>query len=183
MSMHIKAAFVSEDSTCCDFSADAGQVCALLYCPPDSTWIGRYALCGHDVQADAQRSLEAEWGSVDVCRWASASDVLYIMTVEGKFAGCVAVDRRLFVPYISHLLVTRDLRRRGYGRVLLEFATMHVANQGFDEARLWCDALMTRFYTMLGWEVDVSVRPASSDTVVMYRTGIQTFAFTHHTYM
>ena len=174
-------AFVSEDAGCCDFSADAGQVCALQYHDGrDGTRIRRFALCAPDMQAEARRELAAVWPDVDVGRWASASDVLYVMERGGfGFVGCVAVDRRLFVPFISHLLVSPGLRGRGHGRTLLDFAMRHVARQGFDEAKLWCDPSLCRYYGSMGWEVDGGAQAESSpSTVVMRRATSTPSAFT-----
>lgn len=177
--------FLCEDESCCDFSADAGRVSALIYKAHGGVRIWRFALCEPDLQATVRNELAAEWSDgVDVGRWASASDVLYVLSEDGKFVGCVAVDRRLFVPYISHLLVTPACRGRGHGRLLLNFATRHVASQGFDEARLWCYSSMVPLYSSMGWEVDKHAQPESSaenmsdaPVLVMRRTGIKNLAF------
>lgn len=168
--------FTTRDEGLCEFSADAGQVCTLQYHHGDMH-IRHYGACGLDLQAAVRRELMAEWGpDVEVGRWASASDVLYVMSVGmSELVGCVAVDRRLFHPFVSHLLVVPHFRGLGHGRTLLDFAVLHVANLGFDEARLWCSSRLRLFYDLLGWVEDEGAAadfasPAEEPHVIMRRS-------------
>lgn len=111
--------------------------------------------------------LENEWGNrkkytVDTIleEW-PLIDALYVMTHKNKsksdinsIIGCVAIDRKYFFPFISHLYVKKELRGKGYGAVLMDFALKTVKILGFNKSKLWCDSNQIDYYVKKGWTIE-----------------------------
>lgn len=82
----------------------------------------------------------------------NGSDIMYVMmTNDDTFIGTVAVDRKNFDPYISHLYVDPVFRRKGYGERLLEHGIDYAKLFKFDEIKLWCVDGLVPYYASKGW--------------------------------
>ena len=82
----------------------------------------------------------------------NGSDVMYVMmTTDNTFIGTVAVDRKNFEPYISHLYVEPLFRRKGYGERLLEHGLDYAKLFKFDTIKLWCVEGLIPYYASKGW--------------------------------
>ena len=151
--------------TFCQFQADAGLVCP-YETRGDGFEIKPYQQCDAGVCKQAVDALVAEWGgelsdAYIRSMWPGA-DAMYVMSSDRqdgvaapRFMGCVAVDRKHFVPFVSHLLVPPTERNKGHGKALLDFACRYVSDAlGFDTARLWCKPDKLAFYERLGWTVE-----------------------------
>lgn len=83
------------------------------------------------------------------------SDVFYVMATGdgdgGSVIGSVAVDRKNFEPFISHLYVDRPYRKKGYGERLLDHAIEYATQFKFENVKLWCDIDMIPYYRKHGW--------------------------------
>ena len=84
--------------------------------------------------------------------WKSPA-ALYVMTdAQGNLVGTVAIDRKSYFPFISHLYVKPQFRRRGYGSKLLTIAEGHAAHQyTFGQSKLWCPDECVKFYEKRKW--------------------------------
>jgi GNAT superfamily N-acetyltransferase len=84
------------------------------------------------------------------------SDVFYVMVGAGAsdFIGAVAVDRKNFEPFMSHLYVDEAFRKRGYGERLVEHAIEYARAFKFKTLSLWCEAAMIPYYRKAGWVVE-----------------------------
>ena len=96
----------------------------------------------------------------DVMRYVRSSftmggDVLFVMSSDSEFVGCIAVDRKQFHPFISNLLVSVEHRKRGHAKTLVAFAESFVRDRlMYDAVRLWCGPDMIHFYRSIGYAVD-----------------------------
>jgi GNAT superfamily N-acetyltransferase len=70
------------------------------------------------------------------------------------FIGAVAVDRKNFEPFMSHLYVDEALRKRGYGERLVEHAIEYARAFKFNTLKLWCEVAMIPYYRNKGWVVE-----------------------------
>lgn len=80
------------------------------------------------------------------------SDVMYVMISGNDFIGSVAVDRKNFEPFISHLYVDEIYRNKGYGKKLLEYGILYSREFKFNIVKLWCEQTMIPYYEKLGWK-------------------------------
>jgi GNAT superfamily N-acetyltransferase len=82
----------------------------------------------------------------------NGSDIMYVMiSKDNKFIGTVAVDRKNFDPYISHLFVDPIFRKKGYGERLLEHGLEYSKLFKFEHAKLWCIDTLVPYYASKGW--------------------------------
>jgi predicted GNAT family acetyltransferase len=82
----------------------------------------------------------------------NGSDIFYVMiSNDDRFIGTVAVDRKNFEPYISHLYVDPLFRHKGYGERLLEHGIEYAKLFKFDNIKLWCEEKLIGFYSKKGW--------------------------------
>ena len=88
-------------------------------------------------------------------------DALYVMVHNKKYKrqnnnviGCIAIDRKFFFPFISHFYVAQELRGKGYGTVLIDFALKTVKILGFNKCKLWCEVNQIDYYKKLGWDIE-----------------------------
>ena len=139
----------------CQFSADSGMVC-----PPTETTsmftIQPYQLCDENIQKAAVAHLANEWGPASleegyIERIWSRTDIMFVISDDSLFIGCVAVDRRNFFPVMSHLYVIPEKRGLGYGNRLLRFAERYALKLSFTEMKLWCSDDMVGYYVTKGW--------------------------------
>ena len=109
------------------------------------------------IQAAVSDALQSEWGSRYSVGFINESwpdsDVMYVAcTSRGDFVGCMAVDRKNFCPFISHLFVAPDLRKQGVGGLFLAVAEKYSRQKlKFDEMKLWCLPHVLPYYTKRGW--------------------------------
>lgn len=82
---------------------------------------------------------------VDGGRVCAALDVL---SKTISFAG-----REWAASGLSTVVTDASLRRRGYGRRLVEVARDRIAASGADVGLFTCDAPLRRFYESAGWEI------------------------------
>lgn len=80
------------------------------------------------------------------------SDVMYVMISGNDCIGSVAVDRKNFEPFISHLYVDEIYRNKGYGKKLLEYGILYSREFKFNIVKLWCEQTMIPYYEKLGWK-------------------------------
>ncbi len=156
----------------CQFQADAGYVFAPASKSDDGITVVPFPQCSDALQRTTSEHIFREWGkdlqvsSVDEClaiirrQWSTAGDSMYVMSQSAReghaaeFIGCVAVDRKQFYPYISHLYVHPDHRKRGFGQQLVEHGVKHAAACKFSEVKLWCERKLLPFYEGLGWRTE-----------------------------
>jgi GNAT superfamily N-acetyltransferase len=96
----------------------------------------------------------------------STSDILYVMTSpDTKFIGCMAVDRKNFYPFISHLYVTPEYRKKGFGERLLTLGEDYAKEFKFNEVKLWCKKILLPYYTKRGWKVESKTKDSEEKEV------------------
>ena len=85
-------------------------------------------------------------------------DALYILTNKNKYKnniiGFIAIDRKFFFPFLSHLYVKSEMRGKGYGTILIDFAIKTVKLQGFKKCKLWCEKNQINYYIKKGWYIE-----------------------------
>lgn len=80
------------------------------------------------------------------------SEIMYVMiSKDDRFIGSVAVDRKNFEPYISHLFVDTVFRKKGYGERLLEHGIEYSRLFKFEDVKLWCVDSLVPYYASKGW--------------------------------
>ena len=147
----------------CDYLADNDFACPLQV--REATYeIRPYQDVSSAAQEAAVKMLTTEWGAyIDDAfiraQWPS-TDVLYVMTSPEATAAtvhvfaCMAVDRKNFYPFMSHLIVAPDRRKKGWATIMMQLARKHAGMQGFDQVKLWCAKDMVPFYQKAGWALD-----------------------------
>ena len=153
----------NNESKQCSHSADVGFICPLKYEDPfQKVYVQDLSVCDDTVRNELASDLLHEWGSINEVKsveesskfieeqWC-ASDVMYVLISDNTFAGCVAVDRKNFLPCISHVYVVRDKRNKGFSKLLMQVAEEYIKSMGFDEARLWCEEKLANFYAKMGY--------------------------------
>ena len=95
----------------------------------------------------------------------SQLDMMYGMIHKktGEFMGCMAVDRKNFYPFLSHLYVHPVYRNQGVGERFLLFAEEITKSFGFREVKLWCKKELIGYYTKFGWEVENTTKDAQGE--------------------
>jgi N-acetylglutamate synthase-like GNAT family acetyltransferase len=150
-------------SNTCGYVADQGLVCLLrFYDKENDIAIKPHNECPKDVQSNALQHILKEWNneigkrnSDDyISRNWHDNDVMYIMTKKNEFIGCVAVDRKQFYVFISHLYVVPNERNKGYSKLLLDIAETYTQKYGMSEARLWCKPDLRKYYETRGYKVE-----------------------------
>lgn len=150
-------------SRCLDMAhshADIGTVYPLRVDGPEYT-IVPFQKAPPDVQAVLVEKLQVLNPDLTIAyvleHWCG-SDVFYVMVGAGAaasdFIGAVAVDRKNFEPFMSHLYVDEALRKRGYGERLVEHAIEYARAFKFKTLSLWCEAAMLPYYRKTGWVVE-----------------------------
>jgi GNAT superfamily N-acetyltransferase len=82
----------------------------------------------------------------------NGSDIMYVaISKDNKFIGTVAVDRKNFDPYISHLFVDPTFRKKGYGERLLDHGIDYARLFKFDAVKIWCVDSLVPYYSSKGW--------------------------------
>ena len=84
---------------------------------------------------------------------------------DDEFISTFAIDTENFAPYISHIFVNPNLRKRGFGKKTLKYAEKYISKLGFDSSNLWCNEELIIFYKKQGYNVDSPLRVSESKTV------------------
>ena len=163
------------DSSVAHYKADTGRVCPLIATfPGTDIVVSPFVECSPELQADACAFLAAEWGDVltvdHVAKEYGHSDVMYVMSERGRFLAALAVDRKNFYPFITHVLVRPDMRRRGLARAMLAVGHEYAARMKFSVVKLWCFERLVPFYERMGYEREGAEKDDKGrDVVVMTR--------------
>ena len=121
-----------------------------------------YDLTENHIRKELIKMLNSEWENYSdefiLSNWQN-QDIFYVLVSniedsQGEFIGSIAIDRKMFYPFISQLYVNKKYRSLGYSKILLDFANQHIKSMGFDEARLWCEKELIPFYEKLGWSIE-----------------------------
>ena len=144
----------ADQSTLFQFKADGG-----LIGPLPAPGFCAYQQCSLAAKEALLPLLAAEWSELTDtfirARWPGGSDIFYIYAPNNNVvAGCIAVDRSNFYPYISNLFVMPDQRKQGHGKTLLKHAIAFTKSMGFPDARLWCKPDLLTWYEKQGWQRD-----------------------------
>lgn len=83
----------------------------------------------------------------------SSSDTLYVLTLNGSFIGCIAIDRTMFYPYFSHLYIVSQWRKQGFGEILIKFVENYVLKNGMSEIRIWCKPYLSDYYKKFQYKI------------------------------
>lgn len=149
------------------YEADQGYVCPFQYVGRDIE-IMPFQKCSASLRRSVASALLTTWPddihcvTVDeaeryvVDNW-KAGDLMYVMKdKQGEFLGCVAVDRKNFFQYISHLYVDQQHRGQGLSLILLQFIECVLKHQHARESRLWCNKSLQSFYEKQGYTIEGS---------------------------
>jgi GNAT superfamily N-acetyltransferase len=81
-------------------------------------------------------------------------DALYVMTdKDGKLIGTTGLDRQyMSYPFISHIYVTPENRKTGYGEKLFEHILKHAKKVGYKIVRGFCEDKLVPYYEKFGAE-------------------------------
>lgn len=86
---------------------------------------------------------------------------VWLMEVDGEAVGVISVEHHADHLDVFSVAVRTDRQGRGHGRAMLDLADRQAAQAGFDEVRLYTNALMERqiaLYERCGYRV-VARRP------------------------
>jgi len=166
------------ESKLCKFKDDTGWVCPIHYNEKGKK-ILPYQECSKDIQKRVCKHLFNEWSEesklddIDethyyITRNWKSGDILYILIDDDKdqLLGFVAIDRKQFYPFISHLFVVPSHRKNGYGKLLMDFSIEYIKAIEFTDARLWCKRSLVPYYENYGWEILDEKNPK---TIVMIK--------------
>lgn len=142
-----------------------------------------FILVPKEVKAKALLYIRSEWQSSNeeyadedfiTNHWAGG-DVFYVMidSQTRHFIGCIAIDRKQFYPFISHLFIVPEMRGRHLGTILIRLAVEYGKELGFPNIRLWCVSKLITYYERFGFKVDTSEQFSCNnlavDNVIMIR--------------
>lgn len=147
----------------CKFKDDTGYVCPIHYKEKKNKIIP-YQESTKEIQNKVCEYMIKEWAkeakinNIDdahhyiIHNW-SAGDILYVLINESELLGFIAVDRKQFYPFISHLYVTLGNRKKRFGKLLIDFAIEYIKVLKFSEGKLWCKKELVPFYKNYGWKI------------------------------
>ena len=126
-----------------------------------------FQLCPTDLQIATCQHVLSAWRAETECSTTRetydfitknfvAGDIFYILTQSNDFIGCVALDRKNFYPYLTHLYVRPDHRKQGYARLLVDFIRYICRMQRDADVRLNCSLELYDFYNKLGFVLEES---------------------------
>lgn len=165
------------DSKLCKFKDDTGLVCPIHYKNKVNDEIKPFQECPTQIKDMVCNHIFTEWSKETkvnnvneaytyiTSNW-TGGDIFYVLYNNHRLIGLVAVDRKLFYPYISHLYVIKEERKKGYGKMLIDFSIEYINKLQFNEARLWCEIKLVPYYTKLGW----IVLESQKDKIIMIYT-------------
>jgi GNAT superfamily N-acetyltransferase len=122
-----------------------------------------FSQVSYRVKQQVIEALENEWSNTGIHynedfiveTW-QYPDILYVMTNmtnnKENFVGCVAIDRKYVFPFISHLYVQKEYRKKGHGGKLLGIAEKHSNVYKYKSVRLWCQDELIEYYKEHGWQ-------------------------------
>lgn len=135
------------------FKADCGYVCPLYF---DN--ISIYQQLPNDMKVKFINNVSKEWPHLThemiQKTWSGGSDIMYVYHIDNDIIGCVAIDRLAFNPYISHLYVVDEFRKKGYGSILLQTAEFCIKEMGFSESRLSCHVDLLPYYETKNYKIE-----------------------------
>lgn len=144
----------------CKFQADSGLVCPFVH-EDDEYIIKPYQDVPANIQKEVVEKLDKEFGDYShkfINKTWNNSDVFYVLIVDDKLIGTVAVDRKNFYPVISQLFVVSNYRNKGYASKLLDFAENYIRSMKFSVAKLWCEPDLIKFYQKRGYEIEDTMK-------------------------
>jgi GNAT superfamily N-acetyltransferase len=115
--------------------------------------------CSKEVQKDVIEHLQKEWKDTGVVytidfineTW-KYPDAIYVMiNEEGEFIGCSALDRKYMgYPFISHIYVKKEYRKKGYGEKLFKFIIKYSKHAGHKQVYGFCQNELVDYYKTFG---------------------------------
>lgn len=93
-----------------------------------------------------------------------------VASLRGQFIGTIAIDFKTNVPFISNLLIAKNLRNKGYGKRLLKYGEKYSRELGYDEVYLWCKDELLPFYNKLEWKKIDNIKQGDQFVNVMKKT-------------
>lgn len=73
---------------------------------------------------------------------------LFTVWVDERRAGCIAVKVGPEGPYLSRVYLKKEVRGRGIGRMMTEFAFEEARSRGFTHIHLWTDTRLLTAHKM-----------------------------------
>jgi len=158
------------ESKLCKFKDDTGWICPIHY-NEKGMKILPYQECSNEIQEEVCKYLLDEWdeeAKIDtlddthhyITRNWHGGDILYVLIKNknnkkenNELLGFVAIDRKQFYPFVSHIYIIPSKRKNGYGKLLLEFSIEYTKALEFTECRLWCESKLVSYYEKNGWKV------------------------------
>jgi GNAT superfamily N-acetyltransferase len=143
----------------CNYQADVKYSCPIM-AKSKLFSILPYELVNDNIKKDVLLNLQKEWKDYKkkdfiISNWQN-QNIFYVLTTsnQDELIGTIAIDRKLFLPFISQLYVIDKHRKKGFAKKLLNFANKYVKSLGFNESRLWCNEHLVNFYGKLNWKIE-----------------------------
>ena len=165
----------------CGHVADVGYVCPFIYSDGDVV-IKQFNECNKEIQYKIAEYIFSEWkqeiGIKDVYgalefieRHWSSTDVFYVMMKHDteELIGCVGIDRDNFYPYISHLYIIPEHRKKNHSLTLMKFSEKIIKDMSFTEARLWCVSSLKDFYEKQGYVIENNIQKKGVENLIMVK--------------
>ncbi len=73
---------------------------------------------------------------------------LFTVWDEGQRVGCIAVKVGAEGPYLSRVYLKKEMRGKGIGRMMTEFAFEEARRRGFTRIHLWTDTRLLTAHKM-----------------------------------
>lgn len=135
------------------YKADCGYICPLYF---DN--ISIYQQLSQDMKIKFINHVSKEWPHLTdemiQKTWSCGTDIMYVYHNNNNVIGCVAIDRLAFNPYISHLYVVENERKKGHGHMLLKTAEFCIKQMGFSESRLSCHEELLPYYNTKDYKIE-----------------------------
>jgi GNAT superfamily N-acetyltransferase len=110
------------------------------------------------VKKDVVKHLQDEWKDTGI-EYTEAfvedtwkyPDALYVMTDnKGQLIGCSGIDRKYMYPFISHIYVKKEYRKKGYGEKMFGVVLEHGKQCGYKCVKGWCKDELVNYYENFG---------------------------------
>ncbi len=99
-----------------------------------------------------------------------AGDIFYALAFGSQFIGCVAIDRKNFYPYLTHLYISPSHRGNGYAALLIKFTEIVLIQQQDRDVRLNCAKSLKSFYEGHGFQIE----KITDETLIMKKDLVST---------